>query len=290
MHESDESVAAVARTRWGLWLTIGLATVFAVGLFLLKQAGQSRFEAGTFVTRAMGSQRPTDLGIAFEAINIPTGERQLAGWWVPAENAKAAVLVWHGQNEALSDWTHAIKRLHDAKLAVLVFDYAGFGDSPGKPSVEVLRQDSMAAVKVFHARSGNLPRYHLGYSMGAGVMLDYLHQHPTASKGVVLVSAWSSIREVALASGQLPKALQWMVPDVYDNGMALAGLDGQVSIVHSRTDGRFPVSMAESNHAKRHDSQLVITPTPMHSDFLSDPKILQGAGEPLWDAVLGFLH
>jgi len=75
---------------------------------LLRHGGYTRFEASTFITKPLGPQRPSDQGVAYEAISIASGDRSLAAWWVPGDEARAAVLVWHGQNEALSDWTHAI--------------------------------------------------------------------------------------------------------------------------------------------------------------------------------------
>ncbi|HKC52889.1 MAG TPA: alpha/beta fold hydrolase [Myxococcota bacterium] len=271
-------------------MSIGLIAVSVAVVVLLRHGGYTRFEAGTFITKPLGPQRPSDQGVAYEAISIASGDRSLAAWWVPGDEARAAVLVWHGQNEALSDWTHAIKRLHDVGLSVLVFDYSGHGDSTGKPSVECLRQDSGAAVAAFDQRAGDRPRYLLGYSMGAAVMLDYLRDHPVASRGVILASAWSSIREVALASGDLPAVLAWMVPDEYDNGRALAAVTAPLLIVHSRSDGRFPIAMAESNHAAQPASRLVITDTPGHSDFLADPALMRGTADQFWGAVLGFMH
>lgn len=279
------------KKRWtGLWLLFAMVIAFMASIAALKASGYSRFEASTFITAKMGTQRPTDLGIAYQPLKIPSGTRELSAWWIPAEKARAAVLIWHGQKEALSDWTHAIRRLHDSNLSVLVFDYAGFGDSSGDPTVEALRQDSAAVAKEFDRLAGGSPRYLMGYSMGAGVMMDHLRQHPFANQGVVLVSAWSSIRDIALASGNLPKPLAWMVPDVYDNGAALAELNSRTLIVHSTSDGRFPVSMAESNHARQPNSQFAITSSPTHSEFLADPKTLNGRGDQFWAAVLEFLR
>lgn len=278
------------RRRWTLWVSIGLVAASVAVVGMLRRGGYARFEASTFITKPLGPQRPSDQGVAYQAISIPSGDRKLAAWWVPADGARAAVLVWHGQNEALSDWTHAIKRLHDDGLSVLVFDYSGHGDSTGKPSVEYLRQDSAAAVTAFDQRAGERPRYLLGYSMGAAVMLDYLRDHPVASQGVILASAWSSIREVAMASGDLPAALAWMVPDEYDNGRALAAVTAPLLIVHSRSDGRFPIAMAESNHAAQPASRLVITETPGHSEFLADPAVMRGAADEFWNAVVGFMR
>lgn len=278
------------RKPWIIWLLVGVVVVLVIGVALLKKGGYARFEAGTFLTKPMGPERPTDRGIAYQKVMIPSGDRQLSGWWVPADKARATVLVWHGQNEALSHWTYAIKRFHDSGLSVMVFDYTGFGDSPGKPSVENLRQDSAAAVKAFDERSSKLPRYLLGYSMGAGVMLDYLREYPAVNHGVVVVSGWSSIREVAMATGGLPKTLSWMVPDAYDNAKALRAVTAPVLIVHSRTDGRFPALMAESNVAANSGARLVMTDTPAHSDFLVDPQVLQGKADQLWDAVLQFMR
>ncbi len=210
----------------------------------------------------------------------------LKAWYIPASHESGSVMVFHGQNESLSDWISAIEHLNQQGLSVFVFDYSGFGESQGEPSVAALREDASAAYGEFRKRVGHLPSYFLGYSLGAGILIDALSHNNMAANGVILVSPFSSIRDVAVQSGSVPRLFSFVVPNAYDNVTMVKSLKLPIHIVHSETDGRFPVWMAKKIYAANSNADLTIVPTPTHSDFLKSQHELGGAGEKLWSAVL----
>ncbi len=254
----------------------------AVTLIVSRQ----QFRKSTFQTSEMGPERPSDVGLDYEASNIEIGDRTLRAWWVPAENAVGAVLVFHGQNEALSDWVPAIARLNDNDLSVFVFDYSGFGESEGDPSVQTLREDSEAAFKVFQKRAPDGPIYLLGYSLGAGVLIDAMNHHDLTSDAIVLASPFSSIRDVAVEEGAVPGFLSAVVPDAYNNVTGARSINVAMRIVHSETDGRFRVQMAQEVAEAAPNAEIVIVPTPRHSEFLASPDEIGDSADRFWSAVL----
>ncbi len=61
----------------------------------------------------------------------------LHAWWLPCPDARGALLFLHGNAGNLSHRGQTILLLRDTLgLSVLIFDYPGFGKSPGTPSEE----------------------------------------------------------------------------------------------------------------------------------------------------------
>jgi uncharacterized protein len=122
----------------------------------------------------------------------------LHGWYVPCENARAAVLFCHGNGGNLSHRVDALKMLHrHAGVAVLIFDYRGYGRSKGKPSEAGCLADARAARGWLAARE-KIPESRvvlLGESLGGAVAVD-LAAHDGA-RALVLESTFSSLPDVA---------------------------------------------------------------------------------------------
>jgi pimeloyl-ACP methyl ester carboxylesterase len=270
------------RRLFGASLAITLIASLVATLFM----SHTQTLESTFATSPMGNERPTDVEIAYEPVSITVGERNIRAWYIQADSPVGAVLVFHGQRESLSNWIVAIERLHNANFSTFIFDYSGFGDSSGKPSVEALREDSKAAHNAFLKRASGLPTYLLGYSLGAGVLLDALQYHEMTSEGIVLASAFSSIRDLAIDEGSMPSAFSFLIPNLYDNVSNAKSVKTPIRVVHSKTDGRFPVWMAEKVAEAAEDSNLTIVQTPGHSDFLASRQDIDDSGDEFWAAVL----
>lgn len=263
-----------------------LVVSLVITVVVTAVVGRQKLQEETFVRGEAGTAVPADIGVDYEPITLQLPDRTLQGWWVPAQDPRGAVLVFHGQRESVADWVPAVGRLHRADLAVMVFDYSGFGASGGEPSVDALRQDAAAAFVEFEQRAGGSPTYLLGYSLGAGVLLDAYAENQMSADGVILASPFSSIRDAAVESGSIPAAMAFLLPDVYNNVAGAAEVDAPLRVVHSRTDGRFPVTMAQQVADAAPRGEIVVTDTPAHSEFLAAPQDIGAAGEEFWAAVL----
>lgn len=267
--------------------------VILIGLLILGRCvaihlAYKRVYAHIFTAPPLGSARPSDLGMAYQEITIPLANHQLHAWFVPAAKARASVLLFHGQNDALSSLVAAIQRLHQQRIAVMAFNYSGHGASTGRPTIEGVRADCAAAYACFRANAPPGPRFVLGYSLGAAVLLDALCQHAWDVTGVMLASPFASIRAVAVADG-MPPWLAWIIPDVYNNVRAIAALEHPVLIVQSETDGTFPLSMARQIRAAARMAELVVVPSPRHAEVLASPTTIGDRADAYWQALLQFI-
>jgi pimeloyl-ACP methyl ester carboxylesterase len=265
-----------------------IALLLLLGGIVGPRLARKRVQAHLFTAPPLGSARPADLGLAYQQLTIPLSDHQLQAWFVPASQPIASLLLFHGHNDALSSLVAAIARLHQQQLTVMVFNYSGHGESTGRPTIERVRADSAAAYALFRAKVAPGPTFVLGYSLGAAVLLDALRHHAMDVDGVILASPFSSVRAVAVADG-LPVWLSLIIPDVYNNVQALAAVAYPVLIVHSETDGTFPLSMAQQMHAAGPATELAVVASPRHAEVLASPATIGDQAEAYWQAIFGFI-
>jgi fermentation-respiration switch protein FrsA (DUF1100 family) len=91
---------------------------------------------------------PAEHGLDFEDVVFKSPDGlDLRGWHIPAENSKLTVLFCHGNGGNMAHRLDSINIFHNLGLNCFIFDYRGYGDSPGKPSEEGTYNDAMAVYK-----------------------------------------------------------------------------------------------------------------------------------------------
>src|SRR5947208_1570730 len=125
---------------------------------------------------------------------------RLGGWFIraPASRDLAAVaVVFNGNAGDRSFRAPLAAALQQAGLAVLLFDYRGYGGNPGTPSEMGLLKDARAA-RAYLARRDDtrLERVmYFGESLGAAVAVGLSAQHPPAA--LILRSPFTSLADMA---------------------------------------------------------------------------------------------
>jgi fermentation-respiration switch protein FrsA (DUF1100 family) len=94
------------------------------------------------------SGTPDELSLNFEDVVFKSADgMDLSGWYIPAENSKLTLLFCHGNGGNIAHRLDSINIFNNLGLNCFIFDYRGFGNSPGKPSEEGTYMDAMAAYK-----------------------------------------------------------------------------------------------------------------------------------------------
>jgi uncharacterized protein len=122
---------------------------------------------------------------------------RLGAWFVPGRDAGApAVLVADGNGGHRGLRAPLAAALAARGLAVLLFDYRGYGGNPGSPSEEGLARDVRAARASLLEEAGVPPDrlLYLGESLGAAVVTELATEHPPA--GLVLRSPFVDLAAV----------------------------------------------------------------------------------------------
>jgi pimeloyl-ACP methyl ester carboxylesterase len=113
----------------------------------------------------------------------------------PWQQASGSILITYGNGDAAGNYGGYADSIQSvAPLNVFVLEYPGYADRPGKPS-----QDSLfrAADEAFQLLPTNRPIYLVGQSLGTGVAAYLAGSHSDKVAGVVLVSPYNRLVDVA---------------------------------------------------------------------------------------------
>jgi len=165
----------------------------------------------------------------------------LGAWFVRAGGPErdVVVLVASGNAGDLADRAPLARALAERGLAVLLFDYRGYGDNPGSPSEDGLARDVRAARRFLVEDAGWSPDriVYYGESLGAAVVTELAAEHPPA--GLVLRSPFA---DLAAVGGEhypfLP--VRVLLRDRYPLAEQLAGVDVPVTVILGEADSVVP--------------------------------------------------
>lgn len=184
--------------------------------------------------------------------------------------AQASVLICHGIGETVELWHRVQQLLAENGVASLVFDYAGYGRSPGFFSACQAEQDAVAAFHFLERQMAPMPVAVLGLSLGSGIAAAIASRVP--AHRLVLCAAFTSLRK---ASGRVgvPKAFWPAVPSIWNTEDVLRSCSIPVLIVHGEKDRLFPVRMAEElAEICGSNCELAIVPGASHNDPFYHPR------------------
>jgi len=121
----------------------------------------------------------------------------LNGWFLRAEGSpRFTVLVFNGNAGNRAHRADLAAALRAQGLAVVVFDYRGFGENPGAPTESGLAADARAARAYLETRQDVDPAklVYFGESLGAAVAVELAVTHTPAA--LILRSPFTSMVDV----------------------------------------------------------------------------------------------
>jgi uncharacterized protein len=179
------------------------------------------------------------------------------------------VLFCHGNGGNIGDRAPHASLLAAAGFDVLLFDYRGYGRSPGRPSEDATYADARAARAALLAMDGVDPArvLYLGESLGAAVALELAIAHPPAA--LILQSPFTSIRDIARVHYPfIPRAL---VPQAYPSLDRIPQLRAPLLVLHGARDPVVPLMHGEELfHLAAEPKRLEVFPGAGHNDLGGD--------------------
>lgn len=227
-------------------MRLALAAILIVVMFRWFEHTQVFHPSRTF------EALPASTGLAWEeAMFTASDGTRLHGWFFPApaqaSQPARAILVCHGNGGNISHRLGTAKSLHQLGVAVLLFDYRGYGRSEGRPSEGGTYQDGQAAHAWLTARgfpAGAIVV--LGESLGGGIASELALREKVA--GLVLQSTFTSIPDIGHELFPwLP--VRTMASIRYDTHHKLPRIAVPVLVLHSRGDTLIGFHHAERNLA-----------------------------------------
>jgi pimeloyl-ACP methyl ester carboxylesterase len=145
------------------------------------------------------ARTPRDVGLDYLDLYFTTADNvRLNGWFIPHPQASATMIWFHGNAGNIGDRVDNIKLLHDkTRISIFIFDYRGYGRSPGSSSETTTYIDGDAAMNFVRTQlqvdSKNLLIF--GRSLGAAVAAEMATRH--GRRAVILESPFTSISDMA---------------------------------------------------------------------------------------------
>jgi fermentation-respiration switch protein FrsA (DUF1100 family) len=228
---------------------------------------------------------------AAEAVEVETADGlRLGGTFVPAAGQRTAdapkaptMLLFNGNAANRATRAPLARRMSDAGLNALLFDYRGYGGNPGSPTEDGLARDARAALEYLRGREDVDPQRIVvfGESLGSGVAVELaVAERPAA---LVLRSPFTSMVDAArFHYPWLPVGL--LLRDRYPSLERIDRLACPLLVIAGAADGIVPPGQSEQLYeAAPQPKRLLIVPGADHNDL----EFSKGA---LWiEDLVGFL-
>jgi hypothetical protein len=206
-------------------------------------------------------------GLAFEDAWFTAADGvKLHGWFVPCENPRAVALFSHGNGGNLSHREDYYRALHRLGVAVLAFDYRGYGRSEGSPSEAGIMADARAARTWLAKRAGIAENeiVLMGESLGGAVAVQLASEAP--ARALNLESTFSSAPDVAAFHYPwLP--IKQLMRTRLDSASLIGKYHGPLLQVHGDADTIVPFALGQKLFAAANEpKQFVVIPGGDHND------------------------
>ncbi|MEO0531014.1 MAG: alpha/beta hydrolase [Planctomycetota bacterium] len=171
------------------------------------------------------------------------------GWFLANSDADRALLYCHGNGTDISRLLEVGRLLRDQlNVAVLLFDYRGYGKSDGRPIEAGVIADGLAAQRWLANRTGRSPDDVLlvGRSLGGGVATALAAEQ--GAEALLLQSTFTRITDAA-ASHYPWLPVRLLMQNRFDSLGRIERYDGPVFISHGTADEVVPFEQSRQLHA-----------------------------------------
>lgn len=169
---------------------------------------------------------------------------RLSGWYLPHPRPRGVALFACGNGGNMSYWADYFATLNaDVELAVMGFNYRGYGRSEGSPSERGVLADARAARRWLARKTGVEEKdvVLMGRSLGGGVAVDLAQD---GCRALVVESTFTSLPDVAARIYPfLP--VRYVMRTRFNSLKKMATYGGPLLVSHGDADELVPYSMGE---------------------------------------------
>lgn len=188
------------------------------------------------------SLSPLDIGLDYEDIHFKTSDGLLLhGWYIPAENARASLLFFHGNAGNIGNRLESIETFHNLGLSVFIFDYRGYGKSEGNPTIEGTHLDALAAWRWLVQEKNTPPEQIVvfGRSLGGAIAMDLMKNDSIRPKALILESTFASLADMTRLEFLSPLT-RLLIGNPWDSEAVARTLTLPTLVIHSPKDEIVP--------------------------------------------------
>lgn len=230
---------------------------------------------------------PQGYALNSEELWLPINQKEsLHGWWLPAKNPAADVLLFlHGNSSNVGGNLFHAKRFVNLGFSVLLMDYRGFGLSGGKfPSEDQVYTDAQVMYD-YLTQTRRIPPEKIflyGHSLGGAIAIDLASKNPIA--GLITESTFTSMFDMATRTGKysfIP--VDFLLHQRFESLAKIQVLQTPTLFIHGTADDLIPVAMVETLYQQAiAPKKLLIVPEAGHNNVAST------AGAAYDQAILDF--
>jgi pimeloyl-ACP methyl ester carboxylesterase len=228
-----------------IWLAVELVVLLIIASPPVAKEWYLSMLFQSWVTGATNKPVQAIAGVPRENESIPTPSgNTLNGWYFKKQGSDCTILLSHGNAGSIADRVYLIDELLKCGASVFAYDYAGYGNSTGKPSLEEICVDGESAydflIKQLHVAPDSVVI--MGESLGTGVACRIAEHHQCRS--LLLQSPFYDLLRL------VRKKLFWwnVYPDVIvpfmnlDNSKIVARFPKPILILYGEDDFTIPTS------------------------------------------------
>ena len=232
------------------------------------------------------SSTPAELGLDFEDVVFKSADGlDLSGWYIPAKNSELTLLFCHGNGGNMAHRLDSINIFYNLGLNCFIFDYRGYGDSPGKPGEEGTYTDAMAAYK-WLTEEKKIPAVDIiifGRSLGGSIAAQLASR--VEAGALIVESAFTSY--VDIGKEYYPyMPVRWFARFGYRTIDYIKEVHCPVMLIYSRNDEIVPYKFGLELYDAANEPKEFIEIFGGHNDcFLASGEIYT----EVWEKWLKFL-
>jgi len=226
---------------------------------------------------------PGLIGLDFTDLRLASGlGGTIHAWFVPLRPESPVVIFCHGNAGNISHRMDKLFILRRAGASVLMFDYRGYGLSPGRPNEQGTYQDAEAAHR-WLVEDKRIPPERIvvhGESLGGAVAMELALRRKVG--GLILESTFTSIVEMGrrlLPFLPVKLLARWH----YDNLAKAKKISVPVLVMHSPQDDIVPFEMGRRLYAAAPEPKTFVELRGSHNEGFLD------AGPAYEEAIAQFL-
>jgi len=228
---------------------------------------------------------PDRIGLTYEDVFLETSDGiAIHGWYVPAPEARTALLFLHGNAGNISHRLDNVARLHERGITVFIIDYRGYGLSRGTPSEQGLYADARAALSFLRKRAAASRQgvAVFGRSLGGAVAVDLCSQETCPR--LILESTFTSAADMAREIFPL-LPLGRLLPERFDSESKIRAVRAPLLQFHGTRDSVVPYRLGEKLfRAAPGPKRFIPIPGAGHNDTY------ERAGPGYFEAIREFLE
>ena len=233
---------------------------------------------------------PADIGLEYESVTINTSDGiDIHGWFMPAQQARGALLFFHGNAGNISHRLDSLKIFHDLGFATLIIDYRGYGRSQGSISEQGTYLDAEAAWN-YLTQTRKIPAHRIvvfGRSLG-GPIAAYTATRQTPG-ALILESTFTSVPDMAARLYPI-FPVRLLSRFQYNTGKMLLSVSSPVLIIHSPDDEIIPFENGQKLLMNAKEPKKILKISGGHNEgFLDSGKAYIGGINSFIEASLPVL-